>query len=574
MVLVVAAMVPGFVMALYAAGETRRRDRVAVQQNAYQLARVTAAAHEQIFDATNQLLSALMLLPIVTDGSPEACSRKLTEVLAQSRRYLALGRADRRGQLQCSAATDGRQDIYDTPWFRKAIETKTLVIGGLDSEIGPDKAGFVVAQSFDAPPSGGIVFAALDLVWLSGLAMASPLPPGGSVTLIDHESVVVSRYPDTARWIRQAAPTMPMVRLALEIRDGTAQGADLDGVTRLFGFHPLTASASDPLVLVVGIPLEAAFAAANNRLYRQLAFLVTTAVVVLIGTWVGSQHLIVRKINRLMNAVRRMGAGDLSARAGLTSSHDEISELAAAFDAMAWNLEHREADAHQAGASLRALASRLETIREQERTDIAREIHDELGQNLTALRMDVEWLTRAVADGDSTAALSRKLTSMAELLDTTVPLVRRISRRLRPGVLDAMGLRAAAEWQLEEFEQRTGIHTEFVGDLDDSKLEPECATVLFRILQEALTNIIRHAKAQSVTVHLVEEGTAALLEIMDDGSGISDASAADPRALGLLGMRERAGAVGGRVSIKGKRDAGTIVAVWMPLRSREQDVSN
>lgn len=282
--------------------------------------------------------------------------------------------------------------------------------------------------------------------------------------------------------------------------------------------------------------------------------------------------LILQPVKRLIRAVRRMGAGDLSARAAISPGRGELGELSAAFDSMAAGLQAHEAGIQQAAESLRALALRTETVREQERTAIAREIHDQLGQNLTALRMDVDWIARALPEETRAKdpKLARKLASMAELLDLTVPLVRNISRRLRPGVLDALGLRAALEWQLEEFEERTGLHAELVCDLDDSRLHPDQATVLFRIFQETLTNVVRHAAARTVTVHLGEDGAGALLEVADDGAGISEQAAADPRALGLLGMRERAAAAGGHLSIEGRPGRGTIIAAWIPIEMSDE----
>lgn len=291
----------------------------------------------------------------------------------------------------------------------------------------------------------------------------------------------------------------------------------------------------------------------------------------LITAWYAGEVLILRPVNRLIRAVRSMGAGDLSARAAASPGSDELGELSAAFDSMAGSLQAHEAETQQAAESLRALALRTETVREQERTAIAREIHDQLGQNLTALRMDVDWISRALPDErQRQPKLDRKLTSMAQLLDVTVPLVRNISRRLRPGVLDALGLRAALEWQLEEFQDRTGVQAELICDLDDSRLHPDQATVLFRIFQETLTNIIRHAAAGAVTVHLTQDGTGALMEVADDGSGISEEAAGDPRALGLLGMRERAAAAGGRLTIQGRPGRGTIVAAWIPIETSDE----
>jgi signal transduction histidine kinase len=231
-------------------------------------------------------------------------------------------------------------------------------------------------------------------------------------------------------------------------------------------------------------------------------------------------------------------------------------------------LESGQAEAQRATDSLRALAARIEDDREEERTAIAREIHDQLGQNLTAIRMDIDWLSRALEKPrQDDPKLARKLLSMAELLDATVPLVRDISRRLRPGVLDALGLRAALEWLLEDFGERAGLKTAFACDVDDSRLGPDRATVLFRITQESLTNIARHARARYVTLHLGPEADGVILELFDDGRGfaVEQLNESPPRSLGILGMRERAHSVGGRFSITSIPGQGTTVSAWVPF---------
>jgi signal transduction histidine kinase len=203
--------------------------------------------------------------------------------------------------------------------------------------------------------------------------------------------------------------------------------------------------------------------------------------------------------------------------------------------------------------------------REEERTAIAREIHDVLGQALTALKMDVTWIG-ARAPADAPAALRQKLSAMSGLIDDTIVTVRRIATSLRPGVLDDLGLAAAVEWQTQEFEQRTGIPCTLRTHVDDAAFDPAMSTALFRILQESLTNVARHSRAHLVAVTLEHSGTDVVLEVRDDGIGITPADAANARSIGLAGMRERALLVGGRLLISGTEGAGTTVRVRVPRR--------
>lgn len=217
---------------------------------------------------------------------------------------------------------------------------------------------------------------------------------------------------------------------------------------------------------------------------------------------------------------------------------------------------------------LRALAARLTQVREEERTQIAREIHDVLGQALTGLKMDLSWMSKraaAVPDRDLAGGLEDKIRSMSQVVDSTIGTVRKIATELRPSLLDDLGLEAAAEWQVHEFEKRSGTTCRFVSDFGETEMDANCATALFRILQETLTNVARHANASRVEVRLQARGNNALLQVRDNGRGITAREMSNTKSLGLLGIRERALLVGGKVDIKGIPKKGTTVSVEVPL---------
>jgi len=208
-----------------------------------------------------------------------------------------------------------------------------------------------------------------------------------------------------------------------------------------------------------------------------------------------------------------------------------------------------------------ALSERTEAIREDERTSISRELHDDLGQSLTALRLDISWVARRARDPE----MIRKLEEIKRAADGIIQSVWRISAGLRPGVLDLLGLEAAIKWQGQEFAKQTGIACELNARLDDLRLDSSLATAVFRIFQEALTNVTRHASASRVTVDLGVEGAMVVLEVADDGVGLP---AAGPRgrSLGLLGMGERARRLGGECEIRQRNPTGTVVSLRVPLR--------
>ncbi|HEX2869463.1 MAG TPA: PAS domain S-box protein [Ignavibacteriales bacterium] len=217
---------------------------------------------------------------------------------------------------------------------------------------------------------------------------------------------------------------------------------------------------------------------------------------------------------------------------------------------------------------LRRLAAHLQAAREEERTYIAREIHDELGQCLTGLKMDVSFLEDLVNDNTELSNkehLLEKIASASALIDTTVKSVRKIASELRPVILDSMGLEAAIEWLADDFSSRSGIRCECFLTVPEIRLGRDKATAVFRILQESLTNIMRHAEASRVTVSFIEEEQNYLMEIKDNGKGISEEDFRKAKSFGLLGMKERAYLFGGTTEIDSTPGKGTTVSVQIPF---------
>ncbi|HYY93142.1 MAG TPA: response regulator [Pyrinomonadaceae bacterium] len=223
-----------------------------------------------------------------------------------------------------------------------------------------------------------------------------------------------------------------------------------------------------------------------------------------------------------------------------------------------------EEQLERSNEQLRALSVRLQAVREEEAVRIAREIHDELGGALTGLKMDLSWIGKRLSE-QSRAAVQQKLQSALELIDETVVKVRNISTELRPSVLDDLGLAAAIEWQAREFQRRTEIRCEIVSLQEETTLSAEKSTAVFRIFQEILTNVARHAQASLVNVRMEERGGCLILEVSDNGRGIKEEEVAAATSIGLLGMRERAMIFGGRVEVTGDEGRGTTVTVRIPL---------
>jgi two-component system, NarL family, sensor histidine kinase UhpB len=215
---------------------------------------------------------------------------------------------------------------------------------------------------------------------------------------------------------------------------------------------------------------------------------------------------------------------------------------------------------------LRNLLAYLESAREKERMYIAREIHDELGQTLTALKMDLFWMHKRLPGEQK--ALTEKTVSMLKLIDSAATTVRRISGELRPGLLDDLGLTAAIEWQIGEFQRRTGIQCEVVLDPEEIIIGQDISTALYRIFQEALTNIARHSHAKTAEIFLEMKQHEIRLSIKDNGRGISPNKIGSTKSFGLIGIRERVRLLQGEVEITGANNKGTTVRVTIPLMRR------
>ena len=216
---------------------------------------------------------------------------------------------------------------------------------------------------------------------------------------------------------------------------------------------------------------------------------------------------------------------------------------------------------------LRALTARQEFLREEERRRMAREIHDDLGQMLTGLKMDLRWAEKhlALESSPTLNPVLDKIVEAGELVDATIGSVQRIAQELRPAVLDALGLTAALQHEVARWQNRTRIACHLSAAEPAPSPPPDVATTVFRIFQEALTNVARHAEATEVQVDLRQEEDQILLRVSDNGKGIRPADLEDSKSLGLLGMTERAEALGGQVTFQNQAPRGTIVTLRVPI---------
>lgn len=550
-------LLPALGLMLWNAYSTRQREREEIQQQAYQVVTAAALAQQQMLEQTEQILG-LMAETALTGGAP-SCDA-LPAAARTFPAYDNIGFAAGDGQLVCALRSGGTLSSSTAAWLRGVPAEPELAVSTLQPQaLGPNPAIIVARRWADT-----VAFATLNLTRVTEMLRVIPLPADSSINLIDAEGIIVARLPHDEGYVGRMATTA--VARGVHQADGVVEAIGVDGMRRLYGVRHVVIGERRPLVLTVGIPTAVAYAAANRRLRVGLGVLAVVAAVAYTFSQRLSRELFGRKIESVMRAARRVSAGDLSARTGEKWSGDELGELMRAFDAMAWTLEDRTRDLQHSVDSLRALTARLESVREEERTRISREIHDELGQVLTGIRMDLDRLEERVQAAslaeDHREGLVAKLRSARALVDAGSETARRVSRQLRPSVLDVLGFRAAVEWQLDEFKLRSGIDAELIADDDLPELPEAHNVALFRILQESLTNVSRHAHATAVTVRLGREDGGITLEVMDNGRGFDPPPASGvPHSLGLLGIRERAMSMGGRMAVTSKPGHGTTVTV-------------
>jgi two-component system sensor histidine kinase UhpB len=222
---------------------------------------------------------------------------------------------------------------------------------------------------------------------------------------------------------------------------------------------------------------------------------------------------------------------------------------------------------------LRGLSARLQSAREGERTSVAREVHDGLGQILTAIKLNLDWIERRIEDRENDPSFNpmlERIVDSVEMTDKAIETVQRIATDLRPDSLDTLGLADALKQEAERFQKRTEISCELQLPAEPLDLPPEACTAIFRILQEALTNVARHAKAGVTRIALQAGQEKVTLQIEDNGCGIKSDAMVNPRSLGLLGMRERAAVLGGELAIAPITPSGTRVTLNLPRTANDK----
>lgn len=392
----------------------------------------------------------------------------------------------------------------------------------------------------------------------------SSLPAGAVLTIIDDGGTVIARTIDPETWVGRISPGTGLTEIILREREGRIEARGMDAVRRQYGFTHLP---SFGWSIYVGVPDDAVMTPVRDQAVRAMVLgLIVIAIVFVLAR--NLSRRIESPIGQLATATREAAdsAGGTVAIPEISGPR-EIVELASTLKATMETRDHYERRLQEDERQLRALSDRLLKIQEEERRRIAREIHDDLGQTITALKMDVGGMLALLETNQS--EVRRLGARVTEAADSLVEDVQRITSELRPSALDDLDLTAALELETRLFEERTGIECELSIHPPDLQAAESIETTIYRIIQEALTNVSRHAVASRVEVRLRRREDEIVLEIRDDGRGIRPDRIGAPEALGLIGIRERASMMGGEAMIEGVPGRGTIVSVKLPVESSE-----
>ena len=367
LLLVLLAIVPALGLTLYTYTELRRLTAADVRREALRLTRIAASDQEETIKDTRQLLFALAQLPQVRGLDPADCSEFLARLLNQYPQYTLLGVIAQDGDLLCSAIpAGGPVNLADRDYFQRVLQTGAFAVGDYQSDPISDKATFDVGYPVldEMREVQAVVFASLDLTWLNQLAAEAQLPTGSTFTVVDRNGTILVRYPDPENWVGLTMVEAPIVETILAQQgEGTAEAYGVDGIPRLFAFTPLSGSPDGGDVYVsIGIPTEVAFAGADRVLARNLAGLGLVTALALAAAWFGGSAFVLHWVNKLVNATKRLSAGDLSVRTGLPYGQGELSQLARAFDEMAESLERRVAERDRAVEELHESQRALSTL--------------------------------------------------------------------------------------------------------------------------------------------------------------------------------------------------------------------
>jgi signal transduction histidine kinase len=529
------ALIPAFALIAYTAAEQRRHAAKEVRDQALRVAQLVSSDHERLIDGTRYLLSALAHVPDVREGGPATCQRFLSSLLKDNPLYTDFGLANRAGDIICSAVPlDEPVNIADRAYFVGALVARDFAIG--EFQIGRITGRAVLAFGYPILEGDGrvqaMVFAALDLSWLNRLVAAIDLPEGASLLVIDRNGTILARHPNPQTWVGQSGTRDPLFQAMLAQGQGTAELRGMDGIPRIYAFTGLRGLPEAGYVSI-GIPQTVAYAPARWALVRNLACLGVIGVLALTAAWIGGEVFIVRPVQALVRATKRLSTGDLSTRTGLPRGPGELHQLAAAFDEMAASLEKHELqqrleeDLRRQNEALEAENRRVREVN-QLKSEFVSLVSHELRTPLTAISGYFDLLLED--QGGQTAKphemlriVKRNIDRLVKLLDDLLDLSRIESGKveLNPTAVNVISLIAEVVNLLQPQIEAKGQQL-IVNHAEPLQPVQGDAERIRQILINLLSNAYKYTPPGGhiwVTAQRQEEWVR--IDVRDDGVGLS-----------------------------------------------------
>ncbi len=574
LVLVVVVCAPLVAVMLHTSWEDRRRALTGWRQRARNLTQVNRREEQALVAGTRQLLLAMAESSSVRSLNPSRSQKWLEEMWAAYPRYSNLGVIATNGNVVATAASvaDHKDDTLGE-LVRRALQTRTYAVGSFPTNTlkHPILSFAYPVLDHEGDPLA-VVFAELDLQWYYrfGSELPAQLPrPQAFWTEIDRHGRILARYPKPQEWIGRTFIDPEQVETFFTQSNGVIQVDSKTGFPMVYAFQTRPSQlAGLEVATILATPEHVLFADADGALRRNLTWLGIAASLALALGWMGGRLLILAPVRALVKSSLHLATGDSSSHSpGLR--RDELGQLASAFNRMAKVIEERERERKKASQKLQVMSQRLVEVQENERRHIARELHDEIGQSLTAAEMNLQ----AALQEPSSASVERRLEESIRAVERVLEQVHDLSLNLRPSMLDDLGLEPALRWYTHRQASLMGLRAEFHADRLDGRLDSRIETECFRVAQEALTNVVRHSQASSVKLKLSHRNGHLHLSVRDDGIGFDVAALREQAvlgaSLGLLSMEERTALAGGGLEFKSSPGKGTEVHDWFPLRWRE-----
>src|ERR1041385_3327141 len=466
LLMVVIACAPLILLTLNTSWDDRRHAKENWQQRSERVLELARREDQKLIGETRQLLLALAASGSVRNGNRRGSMELVSQLNQTYSRYANLGVTSTNGEILASAVSPPTgTNQAQREFFRRVLDTASFVI----DDVAPEEPNGAPIINFGYPvfdrfgQAQTVVFASLDLSSFDrfGSELPAELPRGATWIELDRKGNVLGRYPMPRTWAPESFPERGLLKATLTKSDGVIDGIAANGLPTFYAFATThNQLVSGETVSILGIPKHILFASADATLRRNLVWLSLVVGFALLLGWFVSDLLFLRPVRALVRSSTRLAAGDLSARTGLPHGRDELGRLTLAFDLMAQALEQRELDRKGASHKLQILSHRLVEVQETERRQIARELHDEIGQSLTVAEMNLQAALKATGQSKLTHRLQESIQAVERVLEQ----VHDLSLNLRPSMLDDLGLEPALRWYLNRQAASPGLEARFGAD--------------------------------------------------------------------------------------------------------------